>query len=510
MLTLFQPVSYKKGALLAIGATAFWKCCSFANSILIALYFGTRAGTDVYFYLIMLIGFGVSFLQKMNTSVLVPEALRAEEEHPGHGRRLLNAFMWLYAVLGLAVCALGVYLPVQSGAFLSRFSAAELARHENLLCAAFILFATNLWVAYLTNILEMYKRFGSALLTPLNAVLPLLALLLGGRTAGIISMIYGFLAANAVQLGCFLYVLRKELNWNFTPGLERFRAGFHKNLLANQLLEAAGLLNSLLPVYLISGLSTGLVSALNYAKQLADSPTEIITNRICAVNKIQLAEDSSRGEEDAFNAHFLQTGRLLAFILSPLAVFTCFYAQDIIELFFRRGHFTFQSAQDAAAFLRPLILMMWILIPVSLQTNALAAARKMKESFPYLLFSNLVFTAAVVWTVKRWGAFAYPYTQIACCVLGFAVNGFLFAKHFPQVRYGQSLKDGARLLALNVIALVPAAAVSAWIKTQSPFWELAAAGPVFLIALGLLTAYSGDLRLFWTAVSSKRFFKKLF
>lgn len=508
MLTLFQPVSYKKGALLAMGATALWKCFSFANSVLVALYFGTRAGTDVYFYLIMLIGFGVSFLQKMNTSVLIPEALRAEEETPCHGRRLLNAFLWFYILLGLAVCALGIWLPLQSGALLSRFSAQELSRHEMLICAAFILFATNLWVTYLTNILEMYKRFGSALLTPLNALFPLCSLLLWGQTVGIISMIYGFLAANVVQLACFVYLLCKELHWNFTPGLERFHTRFHKNLLSNQILEVVGLANSLLPVYLISGLSVGLVSALNYAKQLADAPTEIITNRIAAVNKIQLAEDSSRSDEQAFNLHFLQTGRVLMFILSPLAVFTYFYAQDIVELFFQRGHFTVQSAQDAAAFLRPLILMMWVLVPVSLQSNVLAAARKMKEAFFYLLFSNLIFTAAVVWAINKWGAFAYPYTQIACCLVGFAVNGILFARHFPYVYYGQSLKDGARLLAINIVALVPAAALSAWAAIASPFWALAAAGPVFLITLGLLTIYSGDLRLFISAFSAEQALKK--
>ena len=74
MNTLFKPTSYKKGAALAVGATFVWKTISFANALLLALYFGADRQTDVYFYLIMLLGFGVTFLQRLNQTVLIPEA----------------------------------------------------------------------------------------------------------------------------------------------------------------------------------------------------------------------------------------------------------------------------------------------------------------------------------------------------------------------------------------------------------------------------------------------------
>lgn len=504
MFTLFQPVSYKKGAALAVGATAFWKLCSFLNSILIALYFGTKTGTDVYFYLIMLIGFGVTFLQKMNTSVLVPEAMCAEREKPGAGRKLLNAFLYFYLALGLCVMAAGVWLPVQSGVLLSRFSAQTLSRHEYLLGAAFILFASNLWVAYLTNVLEMHKRFGVALLAPLNALVPLGTLLLFGKQIGIISMVYGFLGANLIQLVCFLVILKRELRWDFVPGLEHFHARLKKNLLSNQTLEIVGLANSLIPVYLISGLGTGLISALNYAKQLSDSPTEIITNRLSSVSKIQLSEDASRKEWDSLNAHFLRTGRLLLFIITPLAAFTFFYAADIITLFFKRGHFTALSVQNAAAFLRPLMLLMWMMVPILMQSNALAAARKFKEAFGYLLFSNLLFTAGVIWAVHRWGAFAYPYTQVICCGIGFGINGLLFKKHLPFIAYGQSFKDAGRIAAENILALLPAALLTAFIPFPHVFFKLLAAGLVFLCALALLTRAGGT----WQTLYFSSFFRR--
>ena len=69
-----------------------------------------------------------------------------------------------------------------------------------LLGAAFFLFATNLLVYYLTAVAEMHKFFSVALLVPLNAACPLLALLFLGRHIGIISMMYGFWRRTSCKL----------------------------------------------------------------------------------------------------------------------------------------------------------------------------------------------------------------------------------------------------------------------------------------------------------------------
>ena len=60
---------------MAVGATLAWKIVSFANALLVALYFGADRATDVYFYLIMATGFGLTFLQRMNAAAVIPEAM---------------------------------------------------------------------------------------------------------------------------------------------------------------------------------------------------------------------------------------------------------------------------------------------------------------------------------------------------------------------------------------------------------------------------------------------------
>ena len=187
----------------------------------------------------------------------------------------------------------------------------------------------------------------------------------------------------------------------------------------------------------------------------------------------------------------------------PLFVFTAFYALDIVRLFFERGNFTAQSAREAAAFLRPLLLVMVLLAPVMMQNNLFAAQRKLKEALPYLLVSNLLFTGAVIAGIYYWGAFAYPYLQAACCLIGFAINKYLFAKHFAKIAYGRSLLDGVRILSLNVIALVPAAAATKFCAFSAPFFTVFTGGIIFLAALWALTKYSGDWRVFLHTLAAR-------
>ena len=149
MFSIFKTTSYKTGAALAVGATTFWKIFSFISSILVAAYFGANADTDVYFYLIMLMGFGVTFLQRINQTVLIPEAMFLAEEDPVESRRFLTLGFYVYLLVALSLCVLGLILPVQTTALFSRFEISLLQQEHLLLSASFFLFASHLLVYYL-------------------------------------------------------------------------------------------------------------------------------------------------------------------------------------------------------------------------------------------------------------------------------------------------------------------------------------------------------------------------
>lgn len=510
MFSLFKTTSYKTGAALAVASTAFWKLTSFLNGVLIALYFGAGARTDVYFYLIMLIGFGVAFMQKLNGAVLIPEAMFLAEENEPESRRFLTMGFYFYVLLGLALCVLGLMFPVGTVRVISRFDVTLLQNEQVLLCAAFFLFATNLISYYLTAVAEMHKFFGAALLSPLNAVCPLLSLLFLGKHIGVISMVYGFLAANVIQIVLLAWLLKKHLRWDFTPRPCAVHPRAQKNILTGQTLAIVDIVNNLLPLYLISGMGAGLVSALNYCRQISDSPTEIITNRVANVSKIELTENAARGQVNVFNKNFLSTNHLLLFVLTPVAVFVSYFAADVVGLFFERGRFTAANAADTVAFLRPMIFMLVLLVPAYLQNNTISAWRKVKESFPYALGSSLAFTLAAWILLPRLGAFSYPYILLGGLIFGFIVNFFLFRKHFPFVNYFRSFWELLRLLAINVIALLPAASVRVFMGESDYFLNLLFGGSVYVTVLLLVSYKSRDLQLFLKSTEISRVVKKLF
>lgn len=496
MVHLFKPTSYRAGAAWAVSSTLVWKIVSFANALLIAAYFGAGNTTDVYFYLIMVMGFAVTFLQRMNTLALIPEAQTREEKQAGSGKKLLNSFLYLYGGLFLLLSAVGLFYPVSTGEVFSRFPTERLLAEKTLLRAGFILCGLQLITNYLTAILEMHRRFATAILSPLNALLPLLFLVFGGKSWGINSMIYGFLSANLLQIIIFLHIMKKELAWDFTLSETSFSRPFLRNLVSNQLIACADIVASLLPLYLLSGFSAGLVSALNYARQLSDSPTEIFTYRVANISKIQLTEYAAKKEWVFLNRSFLSTQHFLLFLLTPLAVFTIFYAPEIISLFFKRGEFSGQDTAFAAAFLRPLMGLMWFLVLISMQGNIVAAGRKIKESLPYSLTGIFLFLISVPVTMLLWGAFAYPYTQLGCCIASLLINYYLFKRYFPQVAYGAFLKQAGRVLSLNILAIFPSAVYAFFLAGDAVFVTLLIGGIIFLTALFMLTKYSGDWEFF--------------
>lgn len=499
MKTLFKPTSYKKGTVLSVGATFVWKAVSFFNALLLALYFGASRQTDVYFYLIILTGVGVAFLQRLNQTVLIPEAMFLSQQNEKTGKKFATMWLYIYLMLGVLIGLVGVIFPETIWKILSRFGEQLLERDSALLVWALWVFALQIITYYLTAIAEMYKFFKTAWLGVLNAICPLAGLLLFGKQVGIISMLYGFFIANALQIIILLILLKTQLAWEFTPAWMPLRTRTRQNMLTGQTLAVLDMLNSWLPLYLMSGMEIGVVSALNYCKQLTDSATEVFTARAANVAKIEMTEQLSKKEFTQANNTFINATYILLVILAPLVVFSCYFAPQIVDLFFKRGQFTAQAAQDTIAFLRPMLFVLLLMIPGYLQNSALAAGQKIKEWFPYALISGFIFTGLMWIFIPSQGAFIYPYLIAIGLIIGFIFNAVLFRKHLNFLNYFKPLWLVIRFTTLAALALLPAALLSQMLF-QNYWVQIFGCGPVFV------AAYVGILYLTKDAQRLSKFF----
>ena len=492
MSALLKPTSYHKGAALAVAATFVWKLLSFVNALLIAALFGASYKTDIYFYAIMVVGFGVAFMQRLNATVLIPEAIFLNEKDETSATHFLTNWFFVYLVLGGLLAALGLFCPVQMGQLVSRFDSAALRAQHILVSAVFILFALQLLTYYLQAVAEMYRFFKTAWLGVLNALLPLICLLIYGRQLGLVSMVYGLIAANVLQLVVYLLMCKRILKWDFYPHSITFSTRMRQNALSGQTLAVLDIVNSLLPIYLMSGLQAGLISALNYCRQLTDTPTEIFTARVSNISKLQLASDHAQHKPENFNQHFLKTNHFLLVFLVPLVVFSCYFAPQIVEIFFERGSFNALDAKNTVLFLRPMLITLLLLSLGYMQNSVISATRTIKESFIYALSSGLFMTVSFAFGITYWGAFSYPYLLSAGLLVGFGFNYFLFKKHIPFVSYLAHLKAAVRLSFLGAVALlVPA--LTARILPPDAWTQILICGILFVGIYGVLLYISGDV-----------------
>ncbi len=496
MVHLFKPTSYRTGTVLAVGATSVWKFLSFINALLVAAYFGVTTETDIYFYLIMLMGTTGSLVHSLNITAIIPEAMFLEETKPGQGKLVLNFFFKFYAVIIVFILLLGVCSPTYALASCSRFTLEQLTAHTLLIRLSFLLFGLQLFAFYLTAILEMYHRFTTSLLTPLNALFPLVFLLALGHQIGILSMMLGFVCSYAIQVVLLVYSLKKELHWNFACGGYTLSSRLKHNLGSIGVQSVLNIICGWLPIYLLSGMGMGLVSALNYAKQLSETPTEILTSRVANLSKLQLTEHVSRQDWQQGNINYLAVNHFLFFLLAPLAVFSCFYAQEIVLMFFQRGAFTVQDGVLAANFLRPLLFVMLFIAPGSLQANILSATRMWKEFFTYSLIGYFLMLILLPITMHYWGGLAYPYTLLFCNLLGLSIAYFFLKRFVSAWQATATWRQMGRIFSLNIIALVPSAIYGWYFAGSNPWITVLIGGIIFVATLGGLSYYSGDLQFF--------------
>lgn len=493
MNSLFKPVSYAQGTAQAVAATFVWKFISFVNALLLAAYFGATYKTDIYFYVVMVIGFGIAFVQRLNQTILIPEAMFLHEKNPQHARQFLTMWFYVYVGAGVVFGAAGSLCAVHGWGLLSRFSPAELASQQIVLILGAWWFGLQLVAYYLQAVAEMFKYFTAAWLGALNAFFPLVCLVLFGKHVGPAGMLYGFVAANIVQILLLVYAFKTQAGFSGRPAWYPLTRRARHNMAAGQSLAVLDIVNSLLPVYLMSGLNAGVITALNYCRQFTDCATEIFTARTANIAKIALTETAARRREQEFNEQFLMSTRLLVLILAPLAVFSCYFAPQIVELFFQRGEFTSQDTRQTVLFLRPMLFVMLLSAPGFLQNSAVAARRKIKESFPYALSAGLLLTGLLGVVIPRCGAFSYPYLLGVGLVIGFMLNAVFFRKNLPFVAYGKHLWLTLRLTGLAAVSLLPAICVSKLLPSGC-LWQIIGCGGVFVGIYALLVGWAKELQ----------------
>ena len=479
--------SYRRGAVWSSFYNLIAQTVGFAASMVLAYYFGLQAKTDVYYYALAVVALMSGFISSINSSVLIPESMRIEEQQ-GRAQAMdfLNHYLYLFLALGLLVTVVMFINPVHFFIAISRFDVLVLREHSSIVTWTVPLFILLLIAQYLVDVLSSRKYFTvPMLLAILNRVILLICVILFSRGLDILSAVIGGLIATALQIVVSLWLMKSSLGWDFRFRWVRQDKSVLRNVAFAQIGNFTSLLSSYVPLFLLSSFSGGVLTALNYGQRLASVPALLITTQVSAVIGIKMNELHARHDGEGINHFFLQSGRRLLFLLIPISVFLFIYAQEVVAVFYRRGAFDAVAVNSSSLFFRFFVLSLPFLAVNTLVARLFMATQKIKEGVCYQIALNTVLCVLTVIGVHRLGAIGYPVAQLVLNVMNVFVLYVLLRFVRSSLSYGRVLYDFGRMAGFNLVFAVMALGVreltmgfNSWV---SLFLGLTAFGLLFAI-----------------------------
>jgi putative peptidoglycan lipid II flippase len=454
---MFRSESYKKGIIFSTGFNFVTKLIGFAKSIVIAYYFGTQTKTDVYFYVIATIGLFVGFVTALDHSVLIPESIRIrEQESEKKAQQFLTFFLHLYLIIG--IIAIGVLLinPVKVFLTVSKFNEANLANNVELLYWLIPLCVLMLITTYLTDIMASYKYFTMPMVAAIiNSALSLLFVVFFHSILDLRSIVLGVTIGYLLNIALLLSIMKHRLHWLFTCKLVLLRKEVIRNVFYAQAGNISSVLVSYVPLYLLSGFNAGIITALNYGRDVSEIPNQMINSQFSVVSGIKFNELCVRKEYDKLNEYFLITTKFLIFILMPISGIFFLFSEEIITLFFKRGSFDDESVKQAALFLRYLGLSLSYFVINTMVSRLFMATQKIKQFLGYQILTNTLSISIVFLCTTLWGVMGYLAGIISSQVLIVITIYVLTNHYFKIINYKSLLKFLSLMLVVNICIIMP-------------------------------------------------------
>jgi len=239
------------------------------------------------------------------------------------------------------------------------------------------------------------------------------------------------------------------------------------NVIFSELGQAATLASSLFPLYLLSGFGSGVISLMNYGKNIADIPNTLVTSQVSNVSGIKLNEEGARQDMDTMNDTFLKTTRLLVFLLVPMGFFLFAFAKPLVEIFYHSRHFSAGAVNEAAFFLKLLAVSLFTTGINTMVTRVFIAVQAIRQAFFYQVLLNLLLIAVTWLCTRMYGAYGYAYGNLLVNLLNYIGMYFVCKWLVPKLNYVSLLSYGAVILVINGLIAAGLMALAQQVKADN-------------------------------------------
>jgi len=483
--------SFKKGILLSAVFNIPAKGLVFLINLLVVYYFGAGRQTDVYFYVYATVLLIAGFFTMLNSTVVIPEAMRIRtEEGEVQSKSFLNFFILFYLTVTVII-SLGFLIdPVDSFLVLSKFDSSTLQEQKILLYLAMPLIPLATVTNLITDVLISYRYFTAPMIVSIvNGLTSFFFLIAFHTIIGIEGLLIAFLLSYGFNLIILIVLMRRWMHWNFfhVPILRTAR--IWRNVVYAQAGNITTIICNYAPFYLLSGFNSGVITALSLAQQVIALPNALVTNHFSTVASIKFNELYARKDYTALNTSFISTAKFLLFLLTAISGVFFLFPNDIIAIIFKRGAYNHStsSVDEAGLFLKYLGLMLPLQVINTLIARLFMAAHKIGEAFWYQIIFNFVLISMMYFTVTSFGIVWYPLTLVTVYFLNAFVSYYLEKHFFNIINYKQILTHFFVVIFLNVLIVFAVMVLMQYVLiTDSSLLKLATGGAVYaVLVLGI-------------------------
>ncbi len=457
----------------------------FLNGLLVAYFFGVQPGTDLFFYVynsVLIIG---AFFTSLNGSVIIPESMRLRaEEGESAAMGFLNFFLCLYIGITVAVLLIVSWHPVSFFGWVSNFKSGDLSNNSILLYLSIPLFAMICIINLCVDILISYKFFTIPMIVGIiNGLFSISFMLVFHSAWGIKSVMYGLLISYTLNIVMLIFLMSRNLHWNFRLIKVVKQKRIWKNFGFAQLGNFTSTAASYVPMYILSGFNTGIITALTFAQQISSLPTVLITYQFSAVAGIKFNELYAHKKFPEINSVFTRTANLLHFIMIPASFLIFQFSDEIVEFLLGFTSIQASAAGYVSLFLKYLGLLLPLFVINSLISRLFMASHKIRESFWYQIIFNIVLIILLYTSVKRIGIAGYPIAMVITYLLNLVCCYFLEKKYFHLLDYQAIISEFLKLVSINLAISILVFYLMRSLAFNNYILTIMVAGIVYLVLL---------------------------
>ncbi|ANF45120.1 hypothetical protein AZK53_05335 [Priestia megaterium] len=327
------------GAIMLFIGSLLSSVLGIVREIVIAFKFGAGKDLDMLLLAQTVPNTITSFMYVLLTAVFMPMFIRKYEKTKIEGGKVFQSTLGIILIASLIILFIGIF----GGRYFFSIKYGEKSVFINNLSTLYFLGAVFFILSALFNLtLNSLNRFALSSMLPLiSNIVAILFIVFFSHSFGIYSIATGYLLGLIIQIIVLRYALKK-LSFSFIPKLFNQKEILKQFLILSIPVMSITLVDQFTNIvsrFYAAGLTTGSLSALNYANRLIMLVVTLFGTSLIGASYPTFNSFVSKKDYNGLHELILTNIKIVTIIITPLTMILCYFSKDIIQLLFERGAF---------------------------------------------------------------------------------------------------------------------------------------------------------------------------